>query len=127
MKPLVFQLRLAPQFTQKTKSEDDHVFLHDEYLYGVKARYTAAFGFHQLAFASKAELTPENYETARIALSTQYRPDGSPLGVRPTHLIVGPAQEATARRLLEAELINGGETNIWKGSAQLIVSQYLVQ
>jgi len=126
MKPLVFQLRLAPQFTQKTKAEDDHVFLHDEYLYGVKARYTAAFGFHQLVFASQADLTPDNYEAGRIALQTQYRPDGSPLGVRPTHLIVGPSQEAAARRLLEAEFIRAGQTNIWRGSAQLIVSPYLV-
>jgi len=127
MKPLIFQLRLAPQFTQKTRSDDEHVFMTDEYVYGVKARYNAGFGFHQLAFASTDDLTAANYEAARIALQTQYRPDGSPLGVRPTHLIVAPGQEATARRLLEAELDTGGQTNIWRGTAQLIVSPYLGQ
>lgn len=126
LKPLIFQLRRAAEFVQKTDAKDDHVFLNDTYLYGVTARYAAGFGFHQLAFASRAALDADNYEAARIALQAQYRPDGSPLGVRPTNLIVGPSNEATARRLLEAELTGGGDTNIWRGSAQLIVSPYLV-
>lgn len=125
MKPLVFQLRLSPQFTRKTQAEDDHVFMNDEYLYGVKARYNAGFGFHQLAFGSKAELSAVNYEAARIALQTQFRPDGSPLGIRPTHLIVGPGNEAKARELLEAERNAAGATNLWRGTAALIVSPYL--
>jgi phage major head subunit gpT-like protein len=125
LKPLVFQVRKAAQFTQKTAETDDHVFLHDTYLYGVSARYTAAFGFHQLAFGSRDALDGDSFNAARIALQTQYRPDGSALAIRPTHLIVGPSNEAAARKLLNAELINGGETNIWRGAAQLIVSPHL--
>ncbi|MDR0717525.1 MAG: Mu-like prophage major head subunit gpT family protein, partial [Azoarcus sp.] len=97
----------------------------DTYLYGAHARSAVAFGFHQLAFGSQAALTADNFNAARIALQTQYRPDGSALAIRPTHLIVGPSNEAAARKLLNAELINGGETNIWRGAAQLIVSPHL--
>ncbi|MDR3323126.1 MAG: Mu-like prophage major head subunit gpT family protein [Zoogloeaceae bacterium] len=124
LKPLIFQLRKPATFTRKTNAEDDHVFLNGEYLYGVEARYNAGFGFHQLAYASTNELSAANWEAAKIALSTQYRPDGSALGVRATHLVVGSTNEGRARTLLESTQINGSD-NIWKGSAQLLVSPYL--
>ncbi|MDR0701318.1 MAG: Mu-like prophage major head subunit gpT family protein [Azoarcus sp.] len=126
LKPLIFQSRKAVQFTQKNRREDDNVFLENTYLFGADARYVAGFGFHQLAFGSTDSLTEANYEAARLALFTQFRPDGSPLAVRPTHLVVGSSNEAAARKLLEAELTGGGNTNIWRGSAQLIVSPWLV-
>jgi phage major head subunit gpT-like protein len=49
IKPFVWQLRLAPQFTWKNRPEDDNVFLRDELLYGVKARGNAGFGLWFLA------------------------------------------------------------------------------
>ncbi|MDR2450948.1 MAG: Mu-like prophage major head subunit gpT family protein [Candidatus Accumulibacter sp.] len=125
LKPLIFQSRKAVQFTRKDRQEDDNVFLENTYLFGADARYVAGFGFHQLAFGSRDTLDADNYEAARLALSTQYRPDGSPLAVRPTHLVVGVSNEARARTLLMKERLANGEDNIWHGSAQLIVSPWL--
>jgi phage major head subunit gpT-like protein len=126
MKPLIFQSRKSVQFTRKASKEDDNVFFENTYLFGADARYTAGFGFHQLAFGSTDDLTADNYAAARVALATQFRPDGSPLAIRPTHLVVGPTNEAAARKLLNTELINGGDSNPWFKSAELIVSPYLV-
>jgi phage major head subunit gpT-like protein len=126
MKPLIFQSRKTVQFARKDRKEDDNVFFDNTYVFGADARYAAGFGFHQLAFGSQADLTADNYAAARVALSTQFRPDGSPLAVRPTHLVVGPTNEAAARKLLQAELVNGGDSNPWYKTAELIVSPYLV-
>lgn len=125
MKPLVFQMRRAPQFVSRTRPDDPRVFDLDEFVFGADARYNAGFGFHQLAYGSKQTLDASAYEAARLALASQFRPDGSPLGVTATHLVVGPSNEARARALLEKERLAGGEDNIWKGTAQLIVSPWL--
>ncbi|MBA3997033.1 MAG: head protein [Candidatus Accumulibacter sp.] len=125
MKPLIFQNRKSVKFVRKTRDDDDTVFMEDTYLFGADARYVAGFGFHQLAYGSKDALDAANYEAARLALSGQFRPDGSPLGVKATHLVCGPSNEAKARALLMKQTLAGGEDNIWNGSAELIVSPWL--
>jgi phage major head subunit gpT-like protein len=125
MKPLIFQSRQAARFVHKTDPKDDNVFLNDTFLYGVDARYVAGFGFHQLIVGSQSDLTPDNYQAARRSLMGQHRPDGSALPIRPTHLIIGGANEAKALKLLNAELIDGGDSNIWRGTATLLQSPYL--
>jgi phage major head subunit gpT-like protein len=125
MKPMIFQERKKAQFVSRTRPDDPHVFDHDEFVFGADARYTAGFGFHQLAVGSKLALDATNYEAARVSLAAQFRPDGSPLGVMPTHLVVGPSNEAEALELLNAERNTAGATNVWKGTAQLIVSPWL--
>lgn len=125
MKPLIFQNRKKVRFVSKDRPDDDNVFFNNELVFGCDARYVAGFGFHQLAVGAKTTLAEDSYEAARLALASQFRPDGSPLGVRPTHLVVGPSNEAAALELLNAERKADGATNIWKGSAQLIVCPWL--
>lgn len=125
MKPLIFQERRKPQFVSRTRPDDPSVFDMDEFVYGADARYNAGFGFHQLAYGSRQALDADTYDAARQRLAGQFRPDGSPLGVRGTHLVVGASNEAAARELLEAERNVAGASNIWRGSAQLIVSPWL--
>lgn len=125
MKPLVFQERMKPEFVYKTNPTDDNVFMENQLLFGATARYNAGFGFHQLAYGSKQSLTAVNYQAGRVALSTQYRPDGSALGVSATHLVVGPSNEAAALELLQAERDAAGATNVYRGTAKLVVSPYL--
>ena len=48
------------------------------------------------------------------------------LGVTPTTLVVPPALEGAARKLLNTELGEGGQTYEWKGTAELIVTPYVV-
>jgi len=125
MKPLIFQTRRKAAFTPRTRLDDPHVFNNNEFLYGADARYNAGFGFHQLAIGSKLALDATNYEASRVSLASQFRPDGSPLPVRPTHLIVGTSNEAAARKLLMAETDAAGATNTWRGTAELIVCPWL--
>lgn len=125
MKPLVFQMRKAPRFVYKTRPEDDNVFFDRQLVFGADARYNAGFGFHQLAYGSKAALSAENYQAGRVALAQQFRPDGAPLAVRATHLVVGPSNEAAALELLQAERNAAGATNIFRGTTQLVVSPHL--
>lgn len=125
MLPLIFQMRRQPEFVPRTDLKDSHVFDYDEFVFGASARYNAGFGFHQLAVGSKQALDADSYEAARLVLAGQYRPDGSPLGVQGTHLVVGASNEAEARELIEAERNAAGATNIWRNTAKLIVSPWL--
>jgi len=124
IKPLIWQVREEYEFQSLMAPNDPHVFMKDEYLYGVRARVNAGFGLWQLAYGSKAELTKENYEAARIAMMTLRDENGRLLGIKPTTLIVSSELEGDGRRLLKATN-NGGETNEWADSADLIVSPYL--
>lgn len=49
VRALVWQLRQAPQFTQRTAPTDDPVFERDMYQYGVRARGVATYGLWFLA------------------------------------------------------------------------------
>lgn len=49
LKPFIFQDRMSPELTAKTDPEDDNVFMKNEYLYGVYARYGMGFGLWQMA------------------------------------------------------------------------------
>lgn len=124
MKPLVFQSRKKPEFVAKTRSDDDHVFMENEYIYGADARYVAGYGFHHLAFGSKADLTAANFKAGRLAMQTQRRPDGSPLPVAPTHLVVGPSRQSEAEDLLMRQVIEGSNNTLYK-AVELVVVQAL--
>lgn len=124
LKPLIYQERVPFKFQSLTKEEDEHVFFKDEYIYGVRGRSNVGFALWQLAFASKAELSPTNYENARAAMMAQKGDNGKTLGITPTHLVVPPELDPAARRLLKATN-SGGGTNEWADSAKPIVSHYL--
>lgn len=44
IKPFLWQLRNAPEFTYRNQLTDEHVFNTDEFLYGIRARGAAGFG-----------------------------------------------------------------------------------
>jgi phage major head subunit gpT-like protein len=51
--------------------------------------------------------------------------NGRKLGLMPRLLICGPNNEAAAKNLLNADFLANGATNIYKGTAKLVVSPYL--
>jgi len=104
---------------------DLNVFLDRQYLYGVDARYVAGFGFHQLAYGSKATLDAAAFAAARLVLETQKRPDGTPLPVMATHLVCGPTNRAAAEAILKKEYLTAGETNTNYKAVELIVNPFL--
>jgi phage major head subunit gpT-like protein len=125
LKPFIIQQRTEPEFDHITDTNNSTVFIKDQYLYGIRYRGSFGYGFWQQAVASKEELTPENFEAARLMMRQFKRDGGDTLGITPTHLVVGPAQESAARKILEAQLIDGGVSNINYHTAELIVSPWL--
>jgi len=98
--------------------------MRDEFLYGIRARGNAELGLWQLAFGSKAELSAANYADARARMADFRGDQDQLLGITPNLLIVPPILEAAARTLLFTDEIDG-TSNIWKGTAELIVTPYV--
>ncbi len=125
VRPFIFQNRIPFELQRVDQSNDEHVFLNDEYLYGLRGRMNMGFGLWQLAYASKAELTVDNYETARAAMAGLRGENNRKLGIKATHLVVPTELEGDGRRVLKNTLITGGESNPWVDSAELMISQWL--
>ncbi|MFP3383610.1 Mu-like prophage major head subunit gpT family protein [Tritonibacter sp. SIMBA_163] len=125
VKPLIWHEREDYQFTAMSDPANPHVFMNDEYIYGVRARVNAGFGLWQLGYGSKGALTSENYAAARSAMMNFRADGGRILGIQPTTLVVPPSLESDALKLLNSELGSGGETNQWKGTAKLIVTPFI--
>jgi phage major head subunit gpT-like protein len=125
LKPFIFQKRRDYSFVAKEDGKtSDHVFMRDEYLYGTDARVAAGFGFWQMAFASKAALTADNLKAAYEAMTSFKDDEGRPLGIKPTHIIVGSTNTFEAREILLAEQI-AGTTNTVRNLVQVIEAPLL--
>ncbi|MDM7462251.1 MAG: Mu-like prophage major head subunit gpT family protein [Tepidimonas taiwanensis] len=125
LKPLIFQERTTPELESLTSTQDEGVFMRDEYRFGVRYRCNAGFGFWQMAYKSKAALTEANFNAAMAAMMQIQADGGRPLGVRPTHLLVGPSLRADALKLVESQLTGGGDSNPNYKAVQVIVSPWL--
>jgi phage major head subunit gpT-like protein len=129
LKPVIFQERKAFKFVARDKETDDNVFDRKEYKYGVDSRSNVGFGFWQFAWGSKQTLDAEHYEDAREALLGMKADGGNPLGIgiggKKLLLVTGPANEGAARRLLNRETLENGESNEWKDTAELFVTPWL--
>lgn len=111
LKPLIFQQRKKPNFVALNQETDLNVFMRNEYLYGIDCRDNAGFGFWQMAAASKADLDNANFEALYDAMTGLKRDNGSPLGIKPNLLVVGSTNASAGRKIVEAQLINGGDSN----------------
>lgn len=127
VKPFIFQLRREVQLVRMDRQDDEHAFMRKKLRYGVDYRGAAAFGLWQLAYASKETLDAANYAASRAAMMSVQNAEGRPLGLKPNLLLVPPALEAEAREILQAQFIigdpssGGSKTNIWQGTADLLV------
>jgi Mu-like prophage major head subunit gpT len=128
IKPLIFQKRQPAELVELSSPSSHNVFMKGEFIYGVDARYNVGFGLWQLMIASKQPLTGENYAAARAALQGMTKDHGGTMALTADLLVVPQTLEAEGRRILNAELVGVGgttETNIWKGSAELLVCPWL--
>lgn len=120
VQPMVFQSRKKFKLVPMDRETDSNVFMKGQYLYGVDGRCNAGFGLWQLAHMSKAELTPANYKAAREAMGAIRKKNGQVININPVKLVVPPTLEAAARQVVEAQLINGGDSNIWFKTAEVV-------
>ena len=115
VRPIIWQERVKYEFQSLTDDSDEEVFFNDRYIYGVRARVNAGFGLWQLAWGSKQTLNAANYASARAQMQGFRADGGRVLGVKPSVLVVAPALEEAALKLINSENGSGGETNPWKG------------
>lgn len=85
----------------------------------VSNKITAPLSIATLAAAQSS------YGAARTAMRNFKDDEGRPLGVRPNILLVPPALEDVGRALLTVERLEDGKTNIYRGTAELVVGDWL--
>jgi len=124
IRPLVYQERRPYVLLSKTDLTDDNVFFNKEYLYGVDGRCAAGYGLWQLAFGSKADLSPTNYSAARTSMQSLKGDEGRPLAIKPTVLVVGPANEEKALTLINSATNANGASNPWYKTVDVIVTPW---
>lgn len=125
LKPLIYQERKKAQFVAKDDPSDDRVFMKDEFVYGADSRGNVGFGFWQMAFGSKADLTEANLQLAYTAMTSLKGDEDRPLGILPNLLVVHPSLKFKADELLKAQLKNGGASNIMQGLVESMSSPWI--
>ena len=125
LKPFVYQERLAANFTAVTDEAAETVFWKNEYVYGTRYRAAVGLAFWQMIQASRGPLTAESYAAARKRMTAMRGDYGRVLGIKPTTLVVPSEMEEEARRVLKAERLPNGESNVWMDSAELVVTPWL--
>ena len=119
IKPFIFQQRKPYRFISIDDEEHPYVFENNTFVYGVEARVNAGYGLWQLAYASDKALDANSFAAARAAMMSLKAPSGRPLGILPDVMLVAPAFEDAARKLL-----NLG-TSHYKDAVELIVCPYM--
>lgn len=125
LKPVILQERRPFNNVALANPDDPNVFFRKEYIYGSDGRMNVGFGFWQFAYASRQPLNAANIQTAFAALENMTGDGGRPLNIKPDLLVTTPNNRSAAQRLLNSELGVGGETNEWKGTADLLLTAWL--
>ncbi len=102
----IYQSRRPFRIIPKFSLTDPSVFYDNEYTWGVDGRGNAGYGLWHYAYRSDAALTQANLNTARTAMATLRRPDGSPMGIaagNATLLVVPTSLYSTAKGYAENE------------------------
>jgi phage major head subunit gpT-like protein len=125
LKPLIFQDRKKPEFVTKDNPDDERVFDRNEFVYGTYSRCNVGFGFWQMAFGSKAELTRDNLRAARNAMRALTSDEGRKLGINPNLLVVGVSNGDKARDIILAERLENGATNTDRNLVEILEAPLL--
>ncbi len=125
IQPLIWQERIKPQMQAQDKETDSNVFLKDEYLYGIRARGNAGYGFWQLAAMCDKDLTDINFNEVYTGMSSLKGDNGSPLRITPKILVVPPSLRQKAHEVVKRQFLANGESNINFEIVEIMVCPYL--
>lgn len=126
LRPFIFQERTKPEFETKTDpGTSDNVFIKDLYQWGVRYRCNAGFGFWQMAYGSRNDLSAATFEAARTSMRKLTADGGRPLGIRPNVCLVSPDNESAANRLFKTMVDANGASNPHYNACEVIVSSWL--
>ena len=126
IKPLIWQKRTAPEIETKfDPAKSDRVFMEDEYLWGVRARGAAGFGFWQLIHrVEKTKLTKENVQKVIETMKGLKGDGGKMLNIQPNLILVPTGLEYAAKELFKTKTING-TTNILENELVVLSSPFI--
>lgn len=113
LRAVIFQMRRPYKVLPKFSPTDPNVFWNKEFEWGVDGRANAGFGLWQLGFMSLQALTMENLIAARTQMASYHRPDGAPMGVKGTLLVVPTALFTTAKALAEDQFVPNTMSNTY--------------
>lgn len=126
LKPFIFQERTKPELEMKfDPGRSDTVFNLDQYLWGIRYRCNAGYGFWQLARKSQAALDAAAFTAGRTAMRELKGDGGRPLGIVPNILMVPPALEAAADAIVNVRTLAGGGDNPNFGKAKVVVMDWV--
>ena len=127
VKPIIKQVRRDfGDVVAKNQPTDDNVFDRNEYVYAIDARMNFGYGFWQMAWGSRQILSPATFELGLTSMQSLRGDYGRPLGLGVMPLLcVPPTLQKAARQIVKSELVNGGETNPWAGTAEVLVVPWL--
>lgn len=125
VKPIIFQERQAMRWVAQDNPENPEVFNRNVFKYGVDYRANVGYGFWQFAVRSQAVPDANSYEAARLALANMTGDYGRKIGARGKLVVCPPSHERAFLKLLNNEYAAGGETNEWRGTAKLLVADWL--
>lgn len=125
LRPIIFQKRRDYALTALTDTQDEGVWMRDEYRYGVDARVNVGYGFWQMAYGSKQTLDATAFNAAVAAMMAFTSDEGRPLGINPNLLVVGPSNRAAGKTLIEAETLASGASNTNFKAVELYVCPWL--
>lgn len=86
---------------------------------------THPVGKNKVSNKGTKKLTNESYGAARASMMSLNDENGKPLNITPNLLVVPPALEGMARKIVEAEYTENGATNIYKGTAKVLVTPWI--
>lgn len=118
VKPVIVQGRVAPT----PQKDETRRFSEDIIQYGVRARAGAGPGFWPAVYMSRGPLNSTTYNDAVTMMMERNNDEGNTLGLRPTHLIVGPRNRVVGRDLIKVDRLANGATNGDAGDVELVVS-----
>lgn len=104
--------------------------LKDGFTTGLDYTGTAFFGANKVSYegavpftnSATGKLNALRFEAGRANLKARQNDVGQPLGLgQDLVLVVSPTNEAAARKIVVAETVNGGESNVNKGTARVVV------
>ena len=129
LKPFIVQKRTPPVFVPKVSLNDDNVFFQKEFIWGTDFRGAVANGIYQYAFMSQANFNMANLVDARNKMKAWRRPDGRPMGVTPSLLVVPSIYYLTAEKYRTSEydpLVTVNLTpNLVQGQFEVLENDYL--
>lgn len=126
LKPLIYQDRRSPQFVTKfDPMNSDHVFMKNEYLWGVDMRFNVGFGLWQFAHQSQAAITPDSVFDVWTKMRQVKVDGGRPAGVKPDLLVVGSSNFKAAKTAVENEFDANGATNPARNLVEVVEVDWL--